>query len=161
RVRGSYIPEAFAGTGAVVFVGGEAAHVLDYANLVSRFTPFVYALVLGLSFIVLLVLFRSIVVPIKAMLMNLLSVGAACGLIVLTFQMGVGSAVLGLKQTAQIEPWVPVFLFAILFGLSMDYHIFLLSRIREHFDRTNDNRGAVVYGLRKTAGTITGAALIM
>ncbi|HEX6237195.1 MAG TPA: PEP/pyruvate-binding domain-containing protein, partial [Acidimicrobiales bacterium] len=107
------------------------------------------------------VVFRSIVVALKAILMNLLSVGAAYGLLVLVFQEGVGAGVLGFRQAEAIADWIPLFLFSVLFGLSMDYHVFLLTRIREQFDRTHDNAGSVAYGLRTTAGIITGAALIM
>jgi putative drug exporter of the RND superfamily len=105
--------------------------------------------------------FRSLVVPLKAIVMNLLSVGAAYGLIVLVCQKGVGADLLGFQQVEAIEAWLPLFLFSVLFGLSMDYHVFLLSRIREHFDHTHDNSESVAYGLRTTAGLITGAALIM
>ncbi|HEX2275027.1 MAG TPA: MMPL family transporter, partial [Acidimicrobiales bacterium] len=107
------------------------------------------------------VAFRSIVVPLKAIVLNLLSVGAAYGLIVLVSQKGVGAGVLGFDQVEVIDAWIPLFLFSVLFGLSMDYHVFLLSRIRERFDQTGDNTGSVAYGLRTTAGLITGAALIM
>ena len=107
------------------------------------------------------VVFRSIVVPIKAIIMNLLSVGAAYGLLVLVFQKGVGADLLGFQQSDIIDAWIPLFLFSVLFGLSMDYHVFLLSRVRERFDQTGDNTEAVAYGLRATAGLITGAALIM
>jgi RND superfamily putative drug exporter len=100
-------------------------------------------------------------VPIKAILMNLLSVGAAYGLMVLVFQKGVGAGLLGYQQSGAIDAWIPLFLFTVLFGLSMDYHVFLLSRIRERYDQTGDNSEAVAYGLRSTAGLITGAALIM
>jgi RND superfamily putative drug exporter len=105
--------------------------------------------------------FRSIVVPIKAIIMNLLSVAAAYGLLVLVFLKGVGADLFGFQQTDIIEAWLPLFLFCILFGLSMDYHVFLLSRIRERFDQTHNNTEAVAFGLRSTGGIITGAALIM
>jgi RND superfamily putative drug exporter len=108
-----------------------------------------------------MMIFRSIVVPLKAIIMNLLSVGAAYGLLVLVFQHGFGAGVLGLRQTDVIEVWIPMFLFAVLFGLSMDYHIFLLSRIKENYDQTGDNIGSVAFGLGSTGGIITGAALIM
>ena len=117
--------------------------------------------VLGLSFVILLVVFRSIVVPLKAIVMNLLSVGAAYGLMVAVFQHGYGAGLLGFSQVERIDAWVPLFMFASLVGLSMDYHVFLLSRIREQFDATHDNGGSVAYGVRTTAGMITGAALIM
>jgi RND superfamily putative drug exporter len=121
----------------------------------------VFTFVLGLSFILLLVVFRSIVVPIKAVIMNLLSVGAAYGLLVLVTQRGVGANLFGFQQVESIEAWLPIFLFAILFGLSMDYHVFLLSRMRERYDVTHDNEDAVVFGVRSTGRLVTGAALIM
>jgi RND superfamily putative drug exporter len=123
--------------------------------------------VLGLSFLLLTVVFRSLVVPAKAIVMNLLSVGAAYGLIVLVFQKGgpaIGGSIadlFGFVQVDAIEAWLPLFLFSILFGLSMDYHVFLLTRIREQYDKTGDNAASVAYGLRTTGGIITGAAIIM
>ena len=119
------------------------------------------AAVLAASSLLLLIAFRSIVVPIKAVLMNLLSVGAAYGLVVLVFQKGVGSKLFGFQEVPVIEPWIPLFLFAILFGLSMGYHVFPLSRIKARYDQTGDNSGSVMYGLKSTASIITGTALIM
>ncbi len=110
---------------------GETAEGIDYFDLMEKWMPIVFAFVLGLSFVLLMVAFRSIVVPIKAILLNLLSVGAAYGLLVLVFQKGIGNELFGFQQVDAIEAWVPLFLFAVLFGLSMDYHVFLLSRIRE------------------------------
>ena len=127
----------------------------------KRYTPIVFAFVLGFSFIALMVVFRSIVIPIKAVIMNLISVGAAYGLMVLVFQKGVATDLLGFQHMDAIDVWIPLFLFSVLFGLSMDYHVFLLSRIRERYDQTGENAEAVAYGLRETAGLITGAALIM
>ncbi len=118
-------------------------------------------MVLSLSFVLLLVAFRSIVIPAKAIAMNLLSVGASYGLMVLVFQKGVGAHLLGLTKVDTIEAWVPLFLFSLLFGLSMDYQVFLLSRIKERFDHTGDTREAVGYGVGRTASIITGAAAIM
>ncbi|CAN5571035.1 MMPL family transporter [soil metagenome] len=161
RVRDDYVPAAFSDTGAQVLVGGETAFSKDFFDLADRYTPIVFAIVLGLSFLLLTVVFRSIVVPIKAIIMNLLSVGAAYGLIVLVFQKGFGADLLGFRQVESIEAWLPLFLFSILFGLSMDYHVFLLSRIRERFDKTGNNTESVAYGLRTTGGLITGAAIIM
>ncbi|MDE2823149.1 MAG: MMPL family transporter, partial [Chloroflexota bacterium] len=129
--------------------------------IVRVYTPIVFAFVLGLSFLILMMVFRSIVIPIKAIIMNLLSVGATYGLLVLVFQKGIGADLFGFQHADVIDAWLPLFLFTILFGLSMDYHVFLLSRIRERFDETQDNTEAVAYGLRSTAGLITGAALIM
>ncbi|MEE9247388.1 MAG: MMPL family transporter, partial [Dehalococcoidia bacterium] len=107
------------------------------------------------------IVFRSLVVPVKAIFMNLLSVGTAYGLVVLVFQKGVGNELLGLQQVDIVEAWIPLFLFTILFGLSMDYHVFLLSRIKERYDQTGDNTEAVSFGIRTTGRLITGAALIM
>ena len=161
RLRADYIPVAFAGVDADVVVGGATAESVDSVQAQKDYLPWVFAFVLGSTFVLLLVVFRSIVVPLKAVLLNLLSVGAAYGLLVLVFQDGFGAGFLGLREAPVIESWLPLFLFAILFGLSMDYHVFLLSRIKEHYDETRDNAGSVVHGLRSTAGIITGAALIM
>ena len=167
ELRSNYIPKAFDGTGAKVLVGGDTAFVKDFFDISANYTPLIILVVLMLSFILLTVVFRSLVVPAKAIVMNLLSVGAAYGLIVLIFQKG-GPAFaatiagwLGFQQVDAIEAWLPLFLFSILFGLSMDYHVFLLTRIREEYDKTHDNAEAVAYGLRTTGGIITGAAVIM
>ncbi len=160
-LRHHYVPQAFEGVPARTLVGGAIASNLDGFAMLARYTPIVFVFVLGLSFILLLVVFRSVVVPIKAVIMNLLSVGAAYGLLVLVTQEGVGAGLFGFQQVESIEAWLPIFLFAILFGLSMDYHVFLLSRIREHYDYTHDNTEAVVFGVRSTGRLITGAALIM
>ena len=160
-LRDEHIPSAFAGVPATALVGGVTADATDVLTVINRYTPIVFAFVLGFSFIVLLLVFRSIVIPIKAVVMNLLSVGTAYGLMVLVFQKGVGTELLGFRHAEVIDVWVPLFLFTILFGLSMDYHVFLLSRIRERFDQTGNNAEAVAYGLRETASLITGAALIM
>src|SRR3990170_1073954 len=161
RLRSEYIPRAFSGADAAVFVTGMTAQEIDYLNVTDSYTPIVLAFVLGLSFVLLTVVFRSLVVPLKAIVMNLLSVGAAYGLLVLVFQKGVGNELFGFQKVDIIEAWVPLWTFSILFGLSMDYHVFLLSRIRERFNQTNDNSESVAFGLRTTAGIITGAALIM
>jgi RND superfamily putative drug exporter len=160
-LRDDYIPAAFEGSGAKVLVGGVTANNVDYVKVTDEFTPIVLAFVLGLSFLLLTVVFRSLVVPLKAIVMNLLSVGAAYGMMVLVFQRGWGNEILGFQQSDTIEAWVPLWMFAILFGLSMDYHVFLLSRIRERFAETKDNTESVAFGLKSTAGIITGAALIM
>jgi RND superfamily putative drug exporter len=166
RLRDRYVPEVF-GEDAGVLVGGDTAFVKDFFDVSDFYTPLIIALVLGLSFLLLTVVFRSIVVPAKAIVMNLLSVGAAYGLIVLIFQDGgpgfarsIADA-LGFIQVDAIESWLPLFLFSILFGLSMDYQVFLLTRIREEYDKTKDNSEAVAFGLRTTGGIITGAAVIM
>ena len=160
-IREQYIPAAFDGVQADVYVGGVTAVAADLFGVVDSYTPIVFAFVLGFSFMVLLLVFRSIVIPVKAVIMNLLSVGTAYGLMVLVFQKGVGTDLLGFQHAEVIDAWIPLFLFTILFGLSMDYHVFLLSRIRERYDQTDSNAEAVSYGLRSTAGIITGAALIM
>jgi RND superfamily putative drug exporter len=161
RLRSALIPTAFAATDAEVLVGGDVAETADLDELIDLWTPRVLGLVLGLSFLVLLLAFRSIVVPVKAILLNLLSVAAAYGAMVFVFQQGHGVDLFGFQQTPTIEAWIPIFLFSILFGLSMDYHIFLLSRIREAWDRTGDNSLAVAEGLHATRRIITGAAAIM
>ena len=165
NLRANLVPAAFGGTGVEVLVGGMTAFNVDFFDDVSTYTPIVFVFVLGLSFMLLTVVFRSIVLPIKAILMNLLSVAAAYGAVVLAFQAGVGPSwvknIFGFQQVEGIEAWLPLFLFAVLFGLSMDYHVFLLTRIREHFDKTGDNQLAVAHGLRTTGAIITGAALIM
>ena len=160
-LRDRHIADAFRGVPAEVYVGGLTAEVADFYGIVRVYTPIVFAFVLGLSFLILMMVFRSIVIPLKAIIMNLLSVGATYGLLVLVFQKGFGADLLGFQQADVIDAWLPLFLFAILFGLSMDYHVFLLSRIRERYDESGDNAEAVAYGLRSTAGLITGAALIM
>jgi len=166
-LRDEYVPTVFGGTAATVLVGGQTASSADFLDLIDTYTPWIFALVLGLSLVLLTLVFRSVVVPVKAVLMNLLSVGAAYGALVLVFQEGgpsIGESIadaLGFTQVQAIEPWLPLFLFSVLFGLSMDYHLFLLTRIREEYDRTGDNSQAVAFGLQSTAGIITGAALIM
>jgi len=161
RVRDHYVPDAFADADAEILVGGEPAVIRDMVDTTNDWTPTVIAFVLGLSFLLLTAVFRSLVVPVKAMLMNLLSVGAAYGVVVLVSQKGVGAGVLGFRQVEAIEVWLPLFLFSVLFGLSMDYHVFLLSRIRERYLATGDNTESVAHGLRTTGRLITGAALIM
>ena len=160
-IRDEHIPAAFTGVAAEVIVGGQSATFADFRRIVDVYTPVVFAFVLGLSFILLMIVFRSLVIPVKAIIMNLLSVGAAYGLLVVVFQHGVGAELFGFQQTDVIDLWIPLFMFSILFGLSMDYHVFLLSRIRERYDITGDNAEAVAFGLRSTAGIITGAAVIM
>ena len=160
-LRSEIVPQAFDGAAAKVYVTGNTAGVVDYLGFFDRWMPVALAVVLSLSFVLLLVAFRSIVIPAQAIAMNLLSVGAAYGLMVLVFQKGVGASLLGLTQVETIEAWVPLFLFSLLFGLSMDYQVFLLSRIKERYDLTGDTREAVGYGLGRTGSIITGAAAIM
>jgi uncharacterized membrane protein YdfJ with MMPL/SSD domain len=161
ELRSREVPAVFGGTDANVRVTGETAEEVDYTDLMDFWLPRIVALVLGLSFVLLTIAFRSIVLSLKAILLNLLSVGAAYGLLVLVFQEGVGNGLFGFHHTPAVTTWVPLFLFTVLFGLSMDYHVFLLSRIRERFLRTGDNEEAVAYSLATTARVITGAALII
>jgi uncharacterized membrane protein YdfJ with MMPL/SSD domain len=160
-LRADVIPATFAGSGAEAFVGGATAEDIDYYDVMDEWLPIVLLFVLGLSFILLTIAFRSIVVPATAIAMNLLSVGAAYGLLVLVFVEGVGNEIFGFQQVDIVEAWVPLFLFAVLFGLSMDYQVFLLSRIRERYAQTGDNEDAVSFGVSSTARLITGAALII
>jgi putative drug exporter of the RND superfamily len=161
ELRGEAVPRAFAGVPAEVYVGGDTAEELDYHDTVNFWLPLVLLFVLGLSFLLLTLAFRSIVVAATAIGMNLLSVGAAYGLLVLVFQEGVGNELLGLREAETIDAWVPLFLFAVLFGLSMDYQVFLLSRIRERYTQTGDPDAAISFGIGSTARLITGAALII
>jgi uncharacterized membrane protein YdfJ with MMPL/SSD domain len=161
ELRDDVIPREFAGTDAVALVGGDTAESADYLDSVSDPAPYVFLLVLGLTFALLTVVFRSVVIAGTAVLLNLLSVGAAYGLLVLVFQHGIGAGLLGFSQADTIEAWVPLFLFSVLFGLSMDYQVFLLSRIRERYDSSEDTSDAVLHGVAATARIITGAALII
>jgi putative drug exporter of the RND superfamily len=161
RLRDEYVPQAFGAVADRVLVGGAPAEVRDYFALVGNWLPIVIAFVLALSFVLLTLAFRSIVVPLTAIAVNLLSVGAAYGLLVLVFQEGVGADFFGFGQVDRIEAWVPVFLFSVLFGLSMDYQVFLLSRIHERYRATGDTTDAIIFGVGSTARLITGAALII
>ncbi|MBA3375537.1 MAG: MMPL family transporter [Actinobacteria bacterium] len=161
RLRSQEVSAVFGGMDAIVLVTGETAEEIDYTELMSTWLPRIIAFVLLLSFILLTIAFRSIVLPLKAIVLNLLSVGAAYGLMVLVFQKGIGNELFGLRETEVVTTWVPLFLFSVLFGLSMDYQVFLLSRIREHYLRTGDNEEAVAHGVSTTARVITGAALII
>lgn len=147
--------------GAEVLVGGDPALDEDINNELSGKLPYIIGLVLLLSFLILLVFLRSLLLPVKAVLLNLGSVLAAYGILVLVFQRGIGEGLLGFEAQGHLDPFLPVFLFCILFGLSMDYEVFMLSRIREEYVRTNDNTEAVGWGLEHTAGIITSAAAIM
>jgi RND superfamily putative drug exporter len=161
EMRTQTLPHAFSGSGAKVYLTGSIPGYEDVKTAMDGRIPLVFGFVLGLSFVLLLLVFRSIVIPAKAIVMNLLSVGAAYGLLVAVFQKGWLAGPLGFQKTPQIEFWLPLFLFSILFGLSMDYHVFLLSRVREEFNRHGDNTRAVVTGVQQTAGMITSAAIIM
>ncbi len=160
-LREDVIPGVFAGSSAEVLVAGTSSENIDYFDSVVDPAPYVIAFVLLLTFVLLTVVFRSVVVAGTAVLLNLLSVGAAYGLLVGVFQYGWGADLLGFQQTDSIEAWVPLFLFSVLFGLSMDYQVFLLSRIRERYDETRDTTDAVTFGVASTARIITGAALII
>jgi RND superfamily putative drug exporter len=142
-------------------VGGDSAEDVDYFDAVSNPAPYVFAFVLGLTLILLTVVFRSVVIAGTAIVLNLLSVGAAYGLLVLVFLHGVGAGLLGFQQVDSLDAWVPLFLFSVLFGLSMDYQVFLLTRIRERYDQSGDTTEAISYGVASTARIITGAALII
>ena len=160
-LRDTVIPEAIRGSDVVVHVGGVTAAGIDVSDRLSARLPIFVGAVLVLSFLLLLVVFRSILVPLKAVIMNLLSIGAAYGIVVAIFQWGWFDSVIGIPKAGPITPFIPMMMFAILFGLSMDYEVFLLSRIREEYDRTHDNALAVADGLAATARVITAAALIM
>jgi RND superfamily putative drug exporter len=160
-LRDRIVPNTFAAAPVEVYVGGTTSENIDYFDAVTDPAPYVFAFVLGLTFVLLTVAFRSLAVPLTAIVLNLLSVGAAYGLLVLVFQEGVGADLLGFQQVDTIEAWVPLFLFSVLFGLSMDYQVFLLSRIRERYDASRDTREAVRSGVASTARIITGAALII
>ena len=146
---------------AEVAVTGLTAGSKDFVDVLTSRAPLVFLFVLSLAFVLLLVTFRSIVVPIKAIILNLLSVGAAYGVLVLVFQDGHGEKLLDFQSVGGVAPWIPLFLFVILFGLSMDYHVFILSRVREAVDRGMSNDDAVAHGLKSTAGVVTSAALVM
>jgi RND superfamily putative drug exporter len=150
------------GTGLDVLVSSFTALSVDFSDYLGARYPLFFAVVLGLSFLLLMAVFRSLLVPLKAVLVNLLAMGAAYGIVVAVFQWGWGASVLGLASDgAPIEPFLPMMLFAIVFGLSMDYEVFLLSRMKEEYDRTGDNASAVADGLAVTARVITAAAAIM
>ena len=161
HLRNDVIPQAMSDSETDVYVGGVTASVIDFADVNGQRLPVLIAVVIAVSFLLLVVVFRSIVVPLKAAVMNLLSIGAAYGVIVAIFQWGWGKDLIGVESTGPIEAWVPMMLFTILFGLSMDYEIFLLSRIREEYVRTGDNALSVANGLAATARVITAAAAIM
>ena len=160
-LRDTVIPDAVRGSDVVVHVGGVTASSIDVSNQLAARLPIFIAAVLILSFLLLMAVFRSVLVPLKAVIMNLLSIGAAYGVVVAVFQWGWLGGRFGVAKTGPITPFIPMMMFAILFGLSMDYEVFLLSRIREEYDRTGDNGLAVADGLATTARVITAAALIM
>ncbi|MFI6639081.1 MMPL family transporter [Streptomyces sp. NPDC050504] len=161
RLRAEVLPAAVGHGPARAHVGGAAASLSDVGRRTSERLPAFVAAVLAMSFLLLTLVFRSVVVPLKAVLLNLLSIGASYGIMVAVFQWGWGGALIGLEATVPIVSFIPMFLFAILFGLSMDYEVFLLSRVREEYERTGDNGTAIVEGVSGTARIITSAALIM
>jgi uncharacterized membrane protein YdfJ with MMPL/SSD domain len=160
-LRADVLPTAFGSTSAEVRVGGFAASSLDFKDFVYSKAPIVFAFVLGIAFLLLLWMFRSIVIPIKSIILNMLSVAAAYGVLVMVFQWGWGISLLDSESSGVIVAWLPLFLFAILFGLSMDYHMLLLNRVKESYDHTGKNDESVAAGIRLTAGQITSAAAIM
>jgi uncharacterized membrane protein YdfJ with MMPL/SSD domain len=162
HLREDTIPASFAKLdGVSADVTGTAASTADFNKVMKSKTPLVFAFVLGLAFLLMLATFRSIVIPIKAILLNLLSVGASYGLLKLVFQDGHGEKLLGFESNGAVTSWLPLFLFVILFGLSMDYHVFILSRVREAWKNGMSSENAVAHGIKTTAGTITAAAIIM
>jgi RND superfamily putative drug exporter len=162
EVRSTTVPASFGNLdGIKAYVTGNAAQALDVTAVYTDAIPIVFGFVLGLSFLLLLFVFHSLVIPIKAILLNLLSTAAAYGVVVAVFQDNLLNHALGLASSSVIESWVPIFIFTILFGLSMDYHVFILTRVKEARDRGLDSRSAVARGIAITSGTITSAATIM
>ena len=161
RLRSTVLPSVIDGGHSRAHIGGAAANLADVGGRVNDRLPVFVAAVLALSFVLLMLIFRSVFVPLKAVLLNLLSIGASYGVMVMVFQWGWGAALIGLEATVPVVSFIPMFMFAILFGLSMDYEMFLLSRIREEYVRTGDNGTSIVDGISSTARVITSAALIM
>jgi RND superfamily putative drug exporter len=162
HLRESVIPPVVAAyPGSRAYLGGETPAIIDMASIVRQRMPYVVVAVVGVALVLLVIAFRSVLVPLKAALMNLLSIGASYGVVVAVFQWGWGIGLLGLDQPTPIVSFVPLFMFALVFGLSMDYEVFLLSRIREEYLRTHDPHESVVSGIGSTARLITSAALIM
>jgi uncharacterized membrane protein YdfJ with MMPL/SSD domain len=161
RIRAEIVPDSELAQRADIAVGGETARIVDIRDQIANAMPLIIAFILGFSFIVLMILLRSIILPLKAILMNLLSIGAAYGVLVIVFQWGWIDGFLGFESTGAIDTLTPPLVLAVVFGLSMDYEVFLLSRIRERYDAHGDNRRAVAQGLATSARTISSAALIM
>ena len=161
RLRSDVFPTVLDGSSARAHIGGGTASFNDLGERITARLPHFIIAVISLSFLLLMVVFRSILVPLKAALLNLLSIGSAYGVLVMVFQWGWGMNLIGLEATVPIVSFIPMFMFAILFGLSMDYEVFLLSRVREEYLRTGDNDSSVIYGIASTARVITSAALIM
>ena len=160
-LREETIPAAAKGTDGSAYVGGQTAGYIDLATQIADKLPLMIGIVVALSFIVLLLAFRSLLVPIKAAAMNLISVAAAYGVVTAVFQLGWGSSLIGLDHSIPIVSFVPLLMFAILFGLSMDYEVFLLTQMREHYRKNEDEKEAVIEGLANTGRVITSAAAIM
>ena len=160
-LRSEIVPAAFRDTDAEVLVGGLTSENIDYFGSVIDPAPYVIAFVLGLTFVLLTIVFRSVAIAGLSVALNLLSVGAAFGLLVLVFQHGIGAGLFGFQEVESIEAWVPLFLFSVLFGLSMDYQVFMLSRIKERHQEKGDTTDAIQFGVSSTARIITGAALII
>jgi RND superfamily putative drug exporter len=160
-LRSDVVPKFSERAGTQAYVTGMTAGSKDFNDLMKARWPIVFGFVLSLAFLLLLLTFRSIVIPLKAIVLNLLSVGAAYGVLTWVFQDGHGESLLGFTSTGSVTSWLPMFLFVILFGLSMDYHVFILSRIREAFDRGMSTEDAVAHGIRTTASTVTSAAIVM
>ena len=150
-LRDEVVPDAFAGSGAQAYVTGVTAASIDFSDAMYKSAPYVFGFVLGLAFLVMLVMFRSIVIPVKAILLNLLSVASAFGVLVMVFQWGWGVSLLGSEAPGMIGSWMPIILFTIVFGLSMDYHMLLLNRIKEAYDQGHGNDASVSEGIRLTA----------
>jgi RND superfamily putative drug exporter len=162
RLRDTTVPQAVGDSHLNVLVAGTTAIYIDFANVLSSKLPLFIGLVVILSFLLLMTVFRSLLIPLTAAVMNLLSIGAALGILVAVFQWGDAGSLIGLSGTSPVEAFLPVMLFAILFGLSMDYQVFLVSRMHEEYIKSGgDNRVAVRNGLAATGKTITAAALIM
>jgi RND superfamily putative drug exporter len=161
RIRNEVTPAVITGDSPTIFLTGDAPFVVDFADYIASRLPLFVGAVLILSFILLTVVFKSIVVAAKAVVMNMLSLAAAFGALVAVFQWGIGDNLIGLGREGPIEAWAPMMLFAIVFGLSMDYEVFLLTRVREEYDRTGDNAQAVADGLAATGRVISAAAAIM
>jgi RND superfamily putative drug exporter len=161
RLHDTVLPQATKGTGISAYVTGPNAGNVSFANLIGQKLPWLIGVVVALSMLLLLVVFRSVVIAVKAALMNLLSITAAYGVLVMVAQNGWLAGLFGFPEKMPVTTWVPMFLFVILFGLSMDYEVFLISRIREEYDRTGDNAASVARGLSRTARVITAAAAIM
>jgi RND superfamily putative drug exporter len=161
RLRDDLIPAAHFPPGVRALAGGGPPQGVDFLTQAYRYFPWLVAAVLVLTYVLLMRAFRSVLLPLKAVILNLLSVAASYGMLVLVFRWGVGSDVLGLYQDPQVEGWIPIFLFAMLFGLSMDYEVFLVTRMREEWDGGRDNRDAVAHGLERTGRIVTAAAVVM